>query len=378
MAVIGLVAMVASGCGTLAHVSHPKPTVNSWVPELRDVIRADLTLNVGSDSDAFQSQDPLEIDPATATGRAVVSKLVGWLQEARSVARSPIPVPVFGEHALTLFLKGGKRITILPYYTSSRSGFHISPIDVAIGAQRYKDPALATWLNARWRADADRLDAGWTCADASPPQGHMNEISGAFDHGRRWVVAGDSGAGCAVLYTGGNSQWRSSLVAMHVLSGHVAHVEQVQFPDAMHGFVLMVGSPGAGMPPRSVLYATKDGGTTWSIVPADSHQPFPQGAAPVSMRFTSPADGWLVTLDRSYDPARVYVYHTADGGETWTDTYASLPASAMSSDFQLATAPVFQSELDGTIQVLSQWGGILFFTTADGGQHWTFNPGGNG
>lgn len=123
---------------------------------------------------------------------------------------------------------------------------------------------------------------------------------------------------------------------------------------------------------------TRDGGLTWRSPPVDSEQPFPSSDTDVNMRFTSASDGWLVTVNDFYHPGRVFVYRMTDGGETWTETDFALPADARSSDFPEATTPMFQNALDGTIRVLSQWRGILFFTTTDGGKHWTCDALGNG
>ena len=83
-------------------------------------------------------------------------------------------------------------------------------------------------------------------------------------------------------------------------------------------------------------------------------------------------------MNRAYEPLRVFAYHTKDGGASWTETDFSLPPYAATNGRLVALPPTFQNARDGTMQVVSQWAGLLIFTTTDGGQRWTFNPLGNG
>lgn len=277
---------------------------------------------------------------------------------------------------LTLSLRDGKSVSVGQYYVPDALGnYKLSQSVVAIGARRYRDPALASWLTSGWVSDAASFDVHWTCTSKIPPDGHLNEVSGNRPNGDIWLVASDPARGCVTFYTGHAGRWRSSTVATSLPDG--ALVEQVQFVAPLDGYILVAGYPGAGQAPH-VLFATHDGGMTWKALHTDSDQPFPQNNTLVNMRFTSPTNGWLVTLMNSLSPSRVFVYHTTDGGRTWTESSFPMPSDVQASGCLLATAPVFQSALDGSIQVLSQWNGILYFSTTDGGQHWSFDPLGNG
>lgn len=384
MAVVACAAILLAGCGAPGHAGHGEPTaVHTWVPVARVVTQADLNLGWGLGQPRLQGPGPIRIAPTTANGRAVISKLLGWLRVADSLPESPSPTPGFGDHVLTFSLPRGRSLTVSQDYLPDGSGgYRASPSVVLVSALdaansgRYRSPALAGWLSAEWSHDAELMSAGWTCAQRTPPNGGQNVIGGTFGNGAQWIVAADAAHSCVVLYTGNGSGWKRSTVATHVLSHGGATVEQVQFLDPFYGFVLVGGSPGAGQVSR-VLYATRDGGLTWRSLP-DAEQPFPSSDTDVNMRFTSPSDGWLVTVTDFHDPGRVFVYRTTDGGEIWTQTAFGLPADARSADYPAASPPLFQNALDGTIRVLSPWRGVLFFTTTDGGKHWTYDALGNG
>lgn len=381
---VASIAILLAGCSAQRQVSTSPPQSRiPWGPALSAVSNVQLNLNSTPVSPPLQGPGPLQINPTITRGRVVVSKLLGWLRQAKPLPQTPIPLPEFGDHMLSFALHNGKSVTVSQYFVSDGSGsYQASPTIVLISTPlaasnsgRYRDPALAQWLNAGWSVDLEKLAPHWTCANKRPPNPYLNEIRGAAN-GIPWVVAADGAQGCVVLYIGKGTGWQETQIAAHAFSSPWtgAYVEQVQFLDPMHGFVLISGTLYDGQIPRT-LYATEDGGVTWHSLPVDSEQPFPYSNTVVNMRFTSPSVGWLVALNNS---GRVYVYHTASGGETWTDTSFSLPANATSDPSLIALPPTFQNAQVGTIEVVSQWGGLLWFNTTDGGKHWTFDPLGNG
>lgn len=381
---VAALGLFLAGCGAQAKIVHSVPPSRvSWVPTLSAVAHVRLDLNSSPTDPTLQGPGPFEISSSTATSRTVVSKLLGWLRQAKPLPMTPIPLPSLGDHMLTVALRNGKTVSVAQYFVQDGSGnFQASPTVVLISTPlaasnsvRYRDPALAHWLNAGWSTDLEKLAPHWKCTNRRPPSPYENEIHGAFSNGTQWVVAADAAQGCAVLYTTKGKGWKATLIAMPVFSSPSsgARVEQVQFIDSVHGFVLISGSPHMGQVPR-VLFVTLDGGAYWHAMPVDAEQPFPRSDTTVIMRFTSFRVGWLVTRNKG----RVYVYHTTSGGETWTNTSFSLSARAASDPSLIALPPTFQNAEEGTIEVVSQWGGLLFFNTSDAGQHWIFDPLGNG
>lgn len=379
--------LLFTGCNAQPTVAHGSKTSRTpWAPNLSAVSDMHLNLNSTPVSPDLQGPGPFEIPLATVQGRTVAAKVLDWLRQAKPLPMTPIIMPSLGEHALSIGLRTGRSVFVQQYFVRDGAGnFHASPTIVVIStlitaskSSRYRDPALARWLNSGWRIDLAKLAPEWTCSSRRPPSPYQNEIRGAFPNGSPWVFAAGGVRGCVVLYIGRGSRWNRSIVSRHVLAGTQVSVAQAQFIDRLHAFVLVEASPGTGMLPRLVLYRTQDGGATWRIIPPDLSAPFTTSDSTAQMRFSSPLDGWIVALNFAYNPVRVFVYHSKNGGSTWTQTSFTLPEHATTWGRLVAPPPTFQNPQDGTIVVVSQWGGLLIYDTTDGGKHWTFNPLGNG
>lgn len=391
---VTVLALIA-GCGfgpshpAASHQSPKKPspgaTTKGWIPALADVRQLTLTLG-GNPPLAFYVAGPLQIYPTSQKGDALIEKLLHLLSKGKATPLAPEATggPV-DAHGLIFYLKDGRTL----YFSQSYGQTHeasLSVVDAILETQgppsprfksvQYEDPALAQWLAEGWYRDTQAISSGWTCASKEPPMGHPNQITGTLPSGQAWTFVASSQAGCVTFYARKNGTWTSSLVTDYAPSG--ATVQQAQFVDDAHGFVLVGGSPGAGQLPR-VLYETSDGGDTWSALP--NIRPFPMSDTDVQMRFTSPTDGWLTTLNGFYSPERVYVYHSTNGGQSWTDTYFTLPPAVQQdgSDYTVALLYYFTpGKPNGTIVVFGPWTGDVWFITSDGGLHWQYDPLGNG
>jgi photosystem II stability/assembly factor-like uncharacterized protein len=85
--------------------------------------------------------------------------------------------------------------------------------------------------------------------------------------------------------------------------------------DSQHGFVTGGRLAKQGQAPRDVrLYATTDGGATWT----------PRAASPwlakAALDFVTPAAGFATLI--SYSPLRSHLLETSNGGASWTDVPA--------------------------------------------------------
>ncbi len=140
-------------------------------------------------------------------------------------------------------------------------------------------------------------------------------------------------------------------------------LRRVHFVSATEGWGVAGGGDRGGDGPMAPTGATRlvhtaDGGRTWSALAAP--------AAPQSVCFTSPADGWLASGTR--------VWRSTDGGRSWGRAPAfALPVSG--------GGPPFQAELQcaapNAAWVLFSGGGAAaghspyaLYATPDGGGHW--------
>ena len=101
-------------------------------------------------------------------------------------------------------------------------------------------------------------------------------------------------------------------------------IRAVSFADVSHGWILTTettDSTSAGLLGQLVVYRTADGGQTWQSAPIGDPTPAnaddPAGAA--SFDFLTDETGWLsVTLPTSGAFSQGLLFATSDGGSTWT------------------------------------------------------------
>lgn len=217
--------------------------------------------------------------------------------------------------------------------------------------------------------------AVWSCSSAAPPAaGLSHRIQRATQTMGQvtWEAIAQEQKGCLTLYrtSDGGQHWQRTGVVASSPDG-VSGIDLL-FIDRSHGWILAPGFPGAGQMPWA-LYHTTNGGGSWTHQPTASSSPFPSRNEPLEMAFESPRDGWLTGLSALYAPPEVVIYHTANGGDSWTLTSFSVPQKYASS-VQYANPPAFTSGEDGTLTVDGTSGGrrtTLTYVTRDGGLHWT-------
>jgi len=121
-------------------------------------------------------------------------------------------------------------------------------------------------------------------------------------------------------------------------------------------------------PNNGILYHTADGGLTWSI----SSTPFSGG----DLSFIDEDDGWMLAdLGVGAGSNAVAVFQTTDGGATWTERYSNDPNNPEAGD----TLPLGGLKSDLVpINMQTAWvGGVIYgpgtvylFRTDDGGRNW--------
>jgi photosystem II stability/assembly factor-like uncharacterized protein len=156
------------------------------------------------------------------------------------------------------------------------------------------------------------LDGGRTWRAAAPVDVHGFVGSDFVDPEHGWVVASPSERHphlAIYATTDGGFTWTKGVVRR---SRQVPLFSApLSFPDLRTGYVLVDPQHGSGVEAQGSLYRTDDGGASWS----------PVGSTPVDGRieFTSPQSGWLAGGLRST------LWHTADGGRHWTQARVPAP-----------------------------------------------------
>jgi photosystem II stability/assembly factor-like uncharacterized protein len=119
------------------------------------------------------------------------------------------------------------------------------------------------------------------------------------------------------------------------------------------------------------LYHTNDGGVTWTSTAA----PFANG----SLSFPDATNGWaMVSLGAGMSHEAVAIYRTSDGGSTWKQVFTDDPTAADTSDTLpfvgdktgLTSTDASHAWVTGA-EPVSDF--IYLYSTADGGVSWT-NP----
>lgn len=169
-------------------------------------------------------------------------------------------------------------------------------------------------------------DGGWTWTDLSPvqmpfdPQGFF-----AFNDQTVWVVPAQLEVTNVVWSTrDGGTTWQAS---QPIQLGDVHYSPLgLQFPDARHGWLLLLASDGA-QGSRVLLYKSSDAGANWSPVSTlnDSQMQSYLPATNTSMVFFDGQTGWLGGWWGKDDPNQWLVLKTVDGGTHWGTDEIPLP-----------------------------------------------------
>ena len=175
------------------------------------------------------------------------------------------------------------------------------------------------------------------------------------------------------MTTDGGGSWSLASFAgadqlIHQAYGARAHIS---FPDAMHGWILLTQA-GSSASSFGHLFATADGGKTWS--------PLPYPPVDGRIQFVSESTGWLTG-----GVHQNLLYRTQDGGQTWLEVTIPLPEdvtpySILGGDGTVyvtrprVEGPYFETPDTGAVTLLVRvteltWD-LLTYSTADRGDTW--------
>lgn len=203
---------------------------------------------------------------------------------------------------------------------------------------------LSLWAAIPGRSGGDHATNGGRAGAASrgiEDAGRVPIVEVGTSGGVTWAVNGPG----MWLTTNGGRTWRAS-APLHIreMGDVVARVEQVDFLDRRHGWLLAVDVRGGLRPAwrrHAELDWTGDGGRTW-------HWTMPKGCC---------GDVSFPTQRRGYFLSPSATFTTIDGGSTWKRVSA-LPFSGGTPTFvdaRRGVAVVGKGELFGTIDGGRQW-----------------------
>lgn len=209
----------------------------------------------------------------------------------------------------------------------------------------------------------------------APPQFRRNLFF--YDKENGWIARDEfNGGKPVILHTvNGGETWITSTFP------DKTHIAAIQFINAKTGWLLCSADSGMSHSEKS-LYLTTDGGATWKkimqntgYIPTNdaTKEAIPQSGYVTGISFQDAKNGW-VTLN---GPAGSKVYHTVNGGETWSQ--APVIANHNPDEFTVTWNPVFfgADKKAGWFPVAYEQSKQIeyhgYFTT-DSGKHWEDTP----
>jgi len=251
------------------------------------------------------------------------------------------------------------------------------PLPIAAGFH----PAAVQFLDAKrgWVGDWGTTDGGATWI--REPAGSFRYVDATHGWGLGSVRVGTSGcfADCvAILATtdGGQTSTRLAIIPFLQPTG-------LWFSDANHGWisgVTFVSDPSGIGNGRTQMYATTDGGHTWTL----QSLPDPQfnvcthavDDRALEVAFADPSNGWAYGMSACIDHSTgtetnplTLAWSTTDGGAHWTAHNTGLNTYHFVPDSRLHVESA--NQVGFTTQDFNGSGGPVLVTTTDGGVTWT-------
>ena len=209
--------------------------------------------------------------------------------------------------------------------------------------------------------------AGWS--DASPPARPVagGVVTAFADAQTAWVAEAATSGITLFSTTDGGAHWAGTAIAA---SSHLVPRFLQFLADRRHGWLWSAGAGTAQTEPGT-LFATADGGGTWSaIASAGGGGRVPAGILKSGLCFRDATHGWISGTD-PLQRGSPGLYASADGGATWAAQALPLPAPDRTLLVGTA-APVFFGS-SGVLPVSVYRASIptlLVFVSADGGATW--------
>ena len=267
--------------------------------------------------------------------------------------------------------------------------------DIVLSYVSMADAAQGWAIGAR-TGENDRIlftaDGGMRWIDVTPPEsllaggGEVGALAYFLDADHAWVTFSEpysTPSEVAIWHTSdGGESWTSG--ELTDIAGFISSYSPYHmfFLDANHGWFM--AAVDAGMQKvYSVIYATSNGGATWTRILDPYTDNEVQSFDKTGMVFTDTTHGWITYNGRGVEPG-LYVLMTSDGGVTWTAS--ALPEPSGEPDLFNSSVcgtywPVMTSPTSGS--VIGRCGDYsgdeasatsYIYTTTDGGGSWTYAP----
>jgi photosystem II stability/assembly factor-like uncharacterized protein len=227
-----------------------------------------------------------------------------------------------------------------------------------VGLRRFRRPRRTARSWSRGRT----VDGGQSWHDVTPPGGGILTFHDmeAFDGNQVLVLAVGSGQDSKIFRTAdGGASWE---LVFENKQGH-AFYDGIAFFDPAHGIAL--SDPVAG---KFCILATGDGGRTWQVastngMPPALHGEFAHatGTCPVT---NGPHDAWFGTRNSR-------VFHTSDGGLTWSVVTTPIPGDPQFGIASLAFRDTQHGLALGGSAPGTPTAPSVVAATADGGTTWS-------
>jgi photosystem II stability/assembly factor-like uncharacterized protein len=241
-------------------------------------------------------------------------------------------------------------------------------------------------------------DGGRHWVDRTPPGLHTRVLEVGVDSVPvafrgpldGWLAVSVPGRVRVFRTADGGARWRSAIVspskAAALPSSDVALVLALDFVNGRDGWLLTSAGGAAAGSQDVELYRTGDGGSSWTLLSANTQQHAARGGIPTigiktGIVFATPTRG-LVTGYHGQVPG-FGVYASADGGRRWRPLALPLPHGyPASSAFPLTFPPSFAGASGVLPTVWPNRRSIVFYRTGDRGARWQpttplHSPGGN-
>jgi photosystem II stability/assembly factor-like uncharacterized protein len=285
---------------------------------------------------------------APVAERARVTWTVTWTEAPRW--RKGLALGALGIATATLIASGVANLRLRPTVTTAP----VAPAQI-LSQSLYPSAVVNGHVFVR------NTQGAWSDVTPKASIGSQDLVAAVFINDKTgWVTVGHrfqrrNDTLEAYRTTDGGANW--SKVALDQFNSFQLSALQMTFVNAQDGWALASLSEITNDRP-GVLYRTTDGGANWTRIQA------PIGGA---LQFLNATTGWIVGGRVNY--VRNLLYLTQDGGQTWTEQQIDLPLDAATANIMIG-APVFFSASAGAIAVNLQTR-VEIYHTEDGGLTWT-------
>lgn len=222
-------------------------------------------------------------------------------------------------------------------------------------------PSFGWALVGRTLLSSNTAGKQWTDVTPARDGGAAPDAAFFLDDSTGWaLVRTQAGGRIQVARTAdGGRSWSAGAPLQHEDLALYRGGASLSFSDSLNGLVMLRLASSANFS-RGVLFATADGGVTWTARPTP-----PLGDAVVT---SSPATAWLAG-----GPAGDELWVTRDRGLTWQRVTLRVPASVGSIEGRSVDMPVFVDDDNGALAVRYRTAGattLVVYRSTDAGRTW--------